>query len=244
MIVLLKQKDINLLKAYEQKDQPERIKPWMKYTVLPIGLCVITGGIFGYVAWNNHIIEQDIAAVNEAIAKLEAEQSQGEKQEKFTQLQQLRSSYNTMQTLYDHMSSYPKLGSAVIDGVFTASGAYVSIESLSYDQSTGVISIALTTPYVTQSDQVIRRLKATGLFDDVGYAGYTSELEALSPVPETTTPKEEDLSGLSDDELKNAIIKKLLENEAATTQNNTQKTGSLVYHLNISCTLKKAVSGE
>lgn len=241
---MLKQKDLNLLKAYERRNKEEKIKPWMKYAIVPIGLLMIVVGIYAYITWDNHSIEQNTLEINAQIAKLEEEQSQGNKQEKFTELQSLRTTYNNMQRLYEHMNSYPDLGSHVIDGVFIACGNYVSIDTLSYDLSTGSITISVTTPYVSQSDQVIRRLKETGLFDDVGYQGYTSEQVTQEQNTTPTAPTEDVLSGLSDDELKNALIKKLLEDEAASTITEDHSASSLVYRLNISCTLKKAVSGE
>lgn len=232
----LKEKDINLLDVYAKKSEPSKYEGVIKYALPPIVLVVLFGSVFGYYKYQELRFESDLAAVKAEITRINEEQNADGKQEKYATLQTLKSTLQAMQAAYTNMNSYPQISKEIINGLFTAAGSTVDIQSVNYTQESADIAISVDTDYLSQTDAIIRRLKDTQLFSDVTYTGYTS-----SDITEETASTNHtiDTSGLSEEELRLAILQGLLGN---TTQTQTEnKVIGKKYHINITCTLKKEV---
>lgn len=241
----LKEKDINLLEACKKKKEPSKYEEAMKYAIPPIVIVLLFGSIFGYFKWQQMQLQNETEEVNAQIAKIEKEQNADGKEMKLQELQDLNTEYTNIQNLYAMMNSYPQLSKEVIDGIFRATGTYLDILSFNYTQESAVLSLSVRTPFISQTDAVIRRLKETGLFADVQYSGFTSE----DMVAEVTTPQEseqtgEDILTMTDKELREYIAK--LQNGEAS-QPTKQESDTVIgkaYNITISCILKSVVNEE
>lgn len=233
----LKEKDLNLLDVYAQKSEPSKYEGLLKYALPPLIIVVLFGSVFGYFKVKAHFIGNDLAEINEEIDKLIAEQEADGKQEKYALLQNLKQQLQVFQTAYQAMNSYPEISKNIINGIFTAASSTVNIESLSFAQESAIISLNVKTPYLSETDNIIRRLKVTNLFEDVAYTGYTSE----EVTEETQTNQNTvDTSTMTNEEKTAAILAGLLNNN---TQSNTEKkVVGRNYVISISCTLKKEVT--
>lgn len=233
----LKEKDINLLDVYAQKSEPSKYEGLLKYALPPLIIAVLFGSVFGYFKVKAHFIGNDLAEINEEIDKLIAEQEADGKQEKYALLQSLKQQLQVFQTAYQTMNSYPQISKTIINGIFTAASTTVNVESLSFTQDSSIIGLNVKTPYLSETDNIIRRLKQTNLFEDVVYTGYTSE-EITEEVQ--TNDNTVDTSNMTNEEKTAAILAGLLNNN---TQSNTEKKViGRNYVISISCTLKKEVT--
>lgn len=236
----LKEKDINLLDVYAQKKEPSKYEGAIKYAIPPIVIVILFGSVFGYFKVKEIQFNSDLEDVNAQIAKINEEQNADGKQEKYATLQNLKSDLKAIQSAYDNMNSYPEISKDVINGLFSAAGNTVNIKSVNYTQESADISISVDTDYLSQTDAIIRRLKETNLFSNVVYTGYTSSDKTEETT--STTNNSVDTSNMSEEELRLALLQGLLGN---TTQTQTEsKVVGKVYHISITCTLKREVSGS
>lgn len=240
----LKEKDINLLEVCKKKKEPSKYEELIKYAIPPIAIILIFGSIFGYFKWQEHAINGKIDDVNAQIAQIEKEQNTDGKEQKLQELQELNTEYINVSNLYTMMNSYPQLNKEILNGIFNSAGNYLKIKGFNYTQESAVLTLSVETPYISQTDAIIRRLKETGLFEDVQYSGFTSE----DMVAEVTTPQNSQQSGddvltMTDKELREYIAK--LQNGETTTnqtQNNTDTVIGKAYQVTISCILKGVVN--
>lgn len=235
----LKEKDINLLDVYAQKKEPSKYEGILKYAIPPMVIVLLFGSVFGYFKLKEIQYVDETKDIQAEIKRINDEQNADGKQEKYATLQSLKSMLQAMQSAYDNMNSYPEISKEIINGLFIAAGSTVDIKSVNYTQESADIAISVDTNYLSQTDAIIRRLKETQLFSNVVYTGYTS-----SDLTEktTTTSNTMDTSNLSEEELRLAILQGLLGN---TTETQTEsKVIGKVYHINITCTLKREGSGS
>ena len=228
----LKEKDINLLDVYAQKSEPSKYEGLLKYALPPLIIAVLFGSVFGYFKIKTHFIGNDLKDINEQIDKLIAEQEADGKQEKYALLQNLKQQLEMYNTAYMAMNSLPEISKNILQGIFTTAAPNVSVESLSFAQESAVLSLNVKTPYLSETDNIIRRLKATGLFEDVAYTGYSSE-----DITEEVQSNGVDMSEMSDEERAAAILAGLLGGTQAPKTE--QKIVGRNYIISISCTLKK-----
>lgn len=242
----LKEKDINLLEVYTQKKkETSKNEMILKYAIPPIVIVLLFGSLTGYFRIRQHMTQNELDDVNQQIDKIIAEQDASGKDEKYALLQTLKQQLTNLNTIYTNMNSYPELSKEVLNGLFTATGTSVDLKSINFEQDSAIISLNVSTKYLSQTDQVIRRLKDTNFFSDVTYSGYSSsEILSESATSGTTTNTTPDYSNLTDDELKAAIIAGLIGNNTNTnTEANTKpEVIGREYSLSITCTLKKEVT--
>lgn len=252
----IKDKDINLLEAYKQKREPSKYEAVLKYSAPPIAIVLLFGSMFGFFKFREIMALREIDEINQQIAKIEAEQNADGQQEKYQELQLLNAEFQRLTMLYQNMNSYPELTQEIVNGIFQATGTSVEVRSISYVQESAILSLNLRTPYLSQTDAVIRRLKETGLFADVQYSGYTSsdivESSLSSAQPNTTTNNQTpDISKMTDKELREYLAQ-MQNGQSQNTQNNkngqttTNKSTALgkAYDISVSCILKSVVSEE
>ena len=72
-------------------------------------------------------------------------------------------------------SMYPQLPRTLFEQVRTCAGDVFTISVYRYDETTGVLSLDAAAASVNEVPLFVERLRATGLFGRVSYAGYTSD---------------------------------------------------------------------
>lgn len=72
-------------------------------------------------------------------------------------------------------SMYPQLPKTLFEQVLSCAGDVFTISVYRYDETTGVLSLDAAAASVNEVPRFVERLRATGLFERVSYAGYTSD---------------------------------------------------------------------
>lgn len=70
-------------------------------------------------------------------------------------------------------NTYPKIGSKVLETIFSCTPPSMSVTQFSCMSSKGEVSFTLTSANPVDIPEYIRTLKATGLFDSVGFNSYS-----------------------------------------------------------------------
>lgn len=238
----LKEKDINLLEVYGQKTEPSKYEELVKYAIPPVVIILLFGSLFGYFKFQELSINKKISDTNDKIDRIVAEQDVDGKQEKYQLLQTLNQQLSSLNVLYNNMNSYPEISKQVINGIFSSASVTVEVRTLSFSQDSAVVLLNVRTPYLSETDQIIRRLKKTGFFEDVQYSGYTSgDMFAENTTTETTT-QQKDISSMTDEELR--VYLSNLQNGNTPTTQETEKPIGKYYDISITCILKKVVAEE
>ncbi len=72
-------------------------------------------------------------------------------------------------------SMYPQLPKTLFERVLSCAGDVFTISVYRYDETSGVLSLDAAAASVNEVPRFVERLRATGLFERVSYAGYTSD---------------------------------------------------------------------
>ncbi len=87
----------------------------------------------------------------------------------------LKEQYSGLQMSALVFSMYPQLPKTLFEQVRTCAGDVFTIGVYRYDETTGVLSLDAAADSVNEVPLFVERLRATGLFERVSYAGYTSD---------------------------------------------------------------------
>ncbi|MDR0875333.1 MAG: hypothetical protein LBN12_03890 [Clostridiales Family XIII bacterium] len=79
-----------------------------------------------------------------------------------------------------NISSYPDLQGGDIEQILETAGSNVRLEPMSYDKATGVLLFGATGKKVTDVPLFIAQLRITGIFADVQYTGYATNIGYIS----------------------------------------------------------------
>jgi hypothetical protein len=74
----------------------------------------------------------------------------------------------------DGIESYPDLSSAQLEQVVKLSGENVTLSNLSYDRSTGILTINGTADTAARVPLYVTKLRLCGVFSDIAYSGYSA----------------------------------------------------------------------
>lgn len=180
----LKPKDINLLAVYKKKKEPSKYTSIMKYAIPPIVLALVIFGLFAYLSYQNHTLQQDIDDTNIKIVELQEKIAKDPNLSKSNTLAGIISATEKYRTLYDDIQSYPQLTQATFDQLIIAAGVPVTIQSFAYTRDAQAIQIVVEAKSANESEEFVRRLKASETFASVSYSGYTA-MEQQEPTTKT-----------------------------------------------------------
>lgn len=90
-----------------------------------------------------------------------------------------------------NLATYPDLTSAQYRQIREYAGINVELLAMGYDRSTGILSFAATSEHVYALPTFIAQLRASGIFNDVSYLGYASN---VSPTLLSTSTNRTDTS--------------------------------------------------
>ena len=240
----LKNKDIDLLKVYKQKKEASPYAGALKYLAFPIVAAVILISWFGIVTYQNHALDSDIAAAKAELKQVQKQIAEDPDLGKYQSLQKAMNDVEKYKTLYKDIQSYPQLSQNTFDQILIASDVNTSIVSLSYQRETQVVTLQVESLTAEDTEQFVRRLKKSRIFETVDYAGYaqTEKTVKMAEANENAvenvkdnTEKESDTK--TDTESAAQQLLDLL-NKANETNAQADKQTTTVYSATVLCKLK------
>lgn len=166
--------NVNLLERYKKQRHNSSEKNKILGKFLPL---VITVGVFLVVfaalLITNIVMNARLAKQKEYLDDPNNISQAAEAENVIEENNALRLTISALKSASEAQQSYPRINSIVISAIEQAGGGAVSMEITSYYSETGQLTLAAQTSGVDQINSYIDRLKATNLFDNVEYSGYT-----------------------------------------------------------------------
>lgn len=175
MSKVLKKKNIDFYAAYYRKPpaDKETVKKRIIYGV-PGGVAIvmlIAGGvIYGQIIYNNMKISEVVEYLNQPDIQTAYESASAVVADKDNFQRELE--YFT--AIEADLATYPVLTSDDITRVYASGSGGTSIQGISYESETGVITITAEAPQYRYAAATVATLRGLGIFSDVQYTGYES----------------------------------------------------------------------
>ena len=190
-------KDIDFLSVYKTKKKININSKTLLLIALPVLLILIFATSTLYLTITNRNLQKDVDTL----------QTQKE-------LSKLNEQLTNLQTITQTLSKYPQIDKGILETI-DKSCKNLTIDSISFNQETGAISLTVTASKVNGCEETVRTLRESGTFKTVDYNGYTQD----GGVSETTETVTDPITG-------------------ATTTQTVTNTIPITYKSSITCTLE------
>lgn len=170
----IKNKDIDLLKAYHRKTEPSKYDKVLKASVLPLSIIALVLCLFGFVKFkeieyteNIEQVNKEIKDYNDLIVKVGSED--------YNNLLKLQSENLKMEEVQEAIKSYPRITSNVMNVFFSRMLPTMELTLLNFDD--GKMVLNFESQNVLNAQNYVRSLRESGRFEDVKYDGYQSKIK-------------------------------------------------------------------
>ncbi|MBC3804443.1 hypothetical protein GH808_08360 [Acetobacterium fimetarium] len=181
-------KAINLYSAYKKSLVVKKERHFEnKALVLPIGMLVALALVFAVFFVLQINAQHRLSDANAYINDENNQQQYLQAQQLSDAVDQLNSQVSDIETINKAVASNPNLGTDKLTHLATLCNSVITLDSMTYDNANGCLSIAATASSVQEAAHFVERLKATGYFTQVEYGGYSQMTSASSTSTTTTT---------------------------------------------------------
>ena len=190
-------KDIDFLSVYKTKKKININSKTLLLIAFPVLLILIFATSTLYLTITNRNLQKDVDTLQTQIEEALAATASNTNSDQQKELSKLNEQLTNLQTITQTLSKY------------------LTIDSISFNQETGAISLTVTAFKVNGCEETVRTLRESGTFKTVDYNGYTQD----GGVSETTETVTDPITG-------------------ATTTQTVTNTTPITYKSSITCTLE------
>jgi hypothetical protein len=192
MAKTIKQKEINLLLALDrtQGKVSSEVSSKKIATIVVIAVIVLLiagAAVYYFLTMSNLNKEKD--EINSFVTDPYQLSQQQESATARDQAALMQGFAEVLAGAMDGIESYPDLSSAQLEQIVKLSGENVTLSNLSYDRSTGILSINGTADTAARVPLYVTKLRLCGVFSDIAYSGYSAG-ELIKETGGTTTDEE------------------------------------------------------
>lgn len=198
-------KDIDFLSVYKTKKKININSKTLLLIALPVLLILIFATSTLYLTITNRNLQKDVDTLQTQIEEALAATASNTNSDQQKELSKLNEQLTNLQTITQTLSKYPQIDKGILE----------TIDSISFNQETGAISLTVTAFKVNGCEETVRTLRESGTFKTVDYNGYTQD----GGVSETTETVTDPTTG-------------------ATTTQTVTNTTPITYKSSITCTLE------
>ena len=198
-------KDIDFLSVYKTKKKINTNSKTLLLIALPVLLILIFATSTLYLTITNRNLQKDVDTLQTQIEEALAATASNTNSDQQKELSKLNEQLTNLQTITQTLSKYPQIDKGILE----------TIDSISFNQETGAISLTVTASKVNGCEETVRTLRESGTFKTVDYNGYTQD----GGVSETTEIVTDPTTG-------------------ATTTQAVTNTTPITYKSSITCTLE------
>lgn len=213
-----KNKDIDFLSVYKAKKTINTNYKTVLLVALPVLLILIFATSTIFLTISNHNLQNDVntlqSQIDEALATSKANSNVDQQKE----LSKLNDQLTNLQTITQTLSKYPQIDKNILETI-DKSCKNLTIDSISFNQETGAISLTVTASKVNGCEETVRTLRDSNVFKAVDYSGYNQD----GGVSESTETVTDPLTG-------------------TTTTQTVTNTTPITYKSSITCTLEGGTS--
>ena len=180
----------------------------------PVLLILIFATSTLYLTITNRNLQKDVDTLQTQIEEALAATASNTNSDQQKELSKLNEQLTNLQTITQTLSKYPQIDKGILETI-DKSCKNLTIDSISFNQETGAISLTVTAFKVNGCEETVRTLRESGTFKTVDYNGYTQD----GGVSETTETVTDPITG-------------------ATTTQTVTNTTPITYKSSITCTLE------
>jgi hypothetical protein len=192
MAKTIKQKEINLLLALDRTQGKVSSEVSSKKIAIIVAIVVVVllfagAAVYYFMTVSN--LNKEKEEINSFVTdpyQLSQQQESAEARDQAAVIQGLA---EVLAGAMDGIESYPDLSSAQLEEIVTLSGENVTLSNLSYDRSTGILSINGTADTAARVPLYVTKLRLCGVFSDIAYSGYSAG-ELIQETGRTSTDEE------------------------------------------------------
>ena len=199
-------KDIDFLSVYKTKKKININSKTLLLIALPVLLFLIFATSTLYLTITNRNLQKDVDTLQTQIEEALSATASNTNSDQQKELSKLNEQLTNLQTITQTLSKYPQIDKSCKN---------LTIDSISFNQETGAISLTVTASKVNGCEETVRTLRESGTFKTVDYNGYTQD----GGVSETTETVTDPTTG-------------------ATTTQTVTNTTPITYKSSITCTLE------
>ena len=199
-------KDIDFLSVYKTKKKININSKTLLLIALPVLLILIFATSTLYLTITNRNLQKDVDTLQTQIEEALSATASNTNSDQQKELSKLNEQLTNLQTITQTLSKYPQIDKSCKN---------LTIDSISFNQETGAISLTVTASKVNGCEETVRTLRESGTFKTVDYNGYTQD----GGVSETTETVTDPTTG-------------------ATTTQTVTNTTPITYKSSITCTLE------
>ena len=175
----LRQKDINFFEASRNSGAVQSIKKKNQkkvlVTVFPMVLFVACAAVWGvlFLGYLDTYAELNETTVYTAAMNIDSDYQLALDVE--AQVQRLRTDTDNLSRVRQAVDSYPSLSKGLFETLASAENGKVDVLTYSYASSSGTLSLGGKATGISETALFVARLRVSGLFSSLGYAGYAEE---------------------------------------------------------------------
>lgn len=183
----LKNKELDLLKAYDRNDEPSPYEHILKLAIVPVVIILVFLIPFGYLTMNNMSLQKEIDQINDEIEKYNLA-IQATDSTAYGKLSNMQITLDSIETLNEKISQIPSLNKSYINSIQKSLIGGMSIDTISYVRDTQTITLSISSTNVQNVEKYVKNLKKVDSFSTVNYTGYNEVTTSQTIPTEATDP--------------------------------------------------------
>lgn len=192
----LKNKELDLLEAYNRNDEPPKYESVIKLCIPPVIILLLFLIPFGFLTWNTMSTQNKINDTNAEIEKYNLAIAATDTSA-YDKLSSFQNVLNSIKQLNDQIQGTPSIKADHITNIQKSLLSGMTLDLISYTRETHTISLSVSSSNVQLIEKCVKNLKKQEDFTTVNYSGYnestsssttqTGEIDPLTGLPATST---------------------------------------------------------
>ena len=181
----IKNKEIDLLKAYNRNDEPSPYEHIIKLCIPPIVIVLIFLIPYGLLTWNINNTQKEIDTIKEDINKYNLAIDATDKTA-YEQLSSMQNILNSIQGLNDQINAIPSITTPIVNNIQKSLISGMTLDTINYSRENQSLSLSISSSNVQNIEKYVKNLKKYDAFASVQYSGY-NEVTTSSSTPTGAT---------------------------------------------------------
>lgn len=164
-------KKLDLLAAYYRKEGPSSFEKYIRIFGIPTVLIVVLLAFYGFMYFSNSSLEDKINEVKQDTQVIQ-DKIDNSDQSAYKELTTLQNTYDSIKKTDEYISKLPRITKRKIESLRDSLLSNMSIDSLTYEQTSGQVSMSCRSSNVRNIEKYITILKKNKLYSNIIYKGY------------------------------------------------------------------------
>ena len=183
----LKNKEVDLLKAYARNDEPSRYESIIKLCIPPVVILIVFLIPFGFLTWDSMNVQKQINSLNEDIDKYNLAIAATDVTA-YEQLSSFQTVLDSIQQLNDQINAIPSINTKLVNSIQKALINGMTIDTISFTRDSQSITLSISSNNVQNIEKYVKSLKQNDAIASINYTGYSEVTNSQTQDTGTTDP--------------------------------------------------------